>query len=169
MRFIFPRTFFLHSLGVGLLYWAVSRQRNVCCPGQSPGNEMTVLLVNLQATTGGVHKIQAMLFKSGLRFGWRQRAHVACGREIRCAVAGSHPRCCGRMCPRITSLLQRQESGMSKEWGPSRDEGSGWRNGSRLWRALALASWRQTLLLAKYGDGGYITPESNRWDEIQRA
>ena len=96
----------------------------------------------------------------GLGLGWGQRTRV---------VVGRYPRCCGRMCPRITSLLQRQESGMSKEWGPSRDEGSGWRNGSRLWRALALASWRRTLLLAKYGDGGYITPESNRWDEIQRA
>ena len=30
--------FFLQGLGFGLLYWAVSRQRNDCCTGQSPGN-----------------------------------------------------------------------------------------------------------------------------------
>ena len=34
-------------------------------------------------------------------------------------VGGNHPRCCGMMCPRITSLR-----GISKEGGPSGDEGS---------------------------------------------
>ena len=36
-------------------YGAVSRQgqRNDCCTGQSPGNEMTVLLVSRQARGGG--------------------------------------------------------------------------------------------------------------------
>ena len=77
-----------------------------CCTGQSPGNEMIVLLVSLQATRGEGGQIQAMLLKRGLGFGWGQRAHVACGRGFRCVVGGSHPRCCGRRCPRITSLLQ---------------------------------------------------------------
>ena len=35
----FPRSFFLQSLGFGLLYWSVSRQRNDCSTGPSPGNE----------------------------------------------------------------------------------------------------------------------------------
>ena len=39
MVFFFPRSFFLQSLGFGLLYWSVSRQRNDCFTGQSPGNE----------------------------------------------------------------------------------------------------------------------------------
>ena len=76
-----------------------------CCTGQSPGNEMTVLLVSLQATRGGVAKSKPC----SLRGGWGLaggRAHVACGRGFRCVVGGSHPRCCGRTCPRITSLLQ---------------------------------------------------------------
>ena len=55
-----------------------------CCTGQYPGNERTVLLVSLQATKGGGGQSQAML----LRFGWGQRAHVACGRGFRCVVGG---------------------------------------------------------------------------------
>ena len=35
----FSRSFFLQSLGFGLLYWSVSRQRNDCFTGQSPGDE----------------------------------------------------------------------------------------------------------------------------------
>ena len=60
--FFFLRTFLPQDLGLGLLYWAVSRQRqrNDCCTGQSPGNEVTVLLVSLQASGGG-GQIQAML------------------------------------------------------------------------------------------------------------
>ena len=83
--FFCSRTFLPQDLGLGLLYWAVSRQRqrNDCCTGQSPGNEVTVLLVSLQARGGGVGQIQAMLFKRGLGFGWRQWALVACGRGIR--------------------------------------------------------------------------------------
>jgi len=38
----FPRTLFLQGFSVGLLHWAVSRQRNDCCTGQPPGNEMIV-------------------------------------------------------------------------------------------------------------------------------
>ena len=37
-----------------------------CCTGQSPGNEMTVLLVSLQATRGGVAKSKPC----SLRGGW---------------------------------------------------------------------------------------------------
>ena len=37
-----------------------------CCTGQSPGNEMTVLLVSLQATRGGVAKSKPC----SLRRGW---------------------------------------------------------------------------------------------------
>ena len=35
--FLFPRTFFLQGFGFEVLYWALSRQRNDCCTGQSPG------------------------------------------------------------------------------------------------------------------------------------
>ncbi len=56
--YFFVRVFLPQDLGLGLLYWAVSRQRqrNDCCTGQPPGNEMTVLLVSLQAKGGGVAK-----------------------------------------------------------------------------------------------------------------
>lgn len=60
--------FFLQGLGFGALYWAVSKQRNGCSTGQSPGNEMTALQVNLRATGGAVAN-QAMLFKRGRGFG----------------------------------------------------------------------------------------------------
>ena len=63
--FFFPRSFFLQSLGVGLLYWAVSKQRNDCCTGQAPGNERTVALVSFQATRGAGGPIQAMPGGSG--------------------------------------------------------------------------------------------------------
>ena len=77
---------------------------------------MSVLLVSLRRREEG-----AWLFKKRLGFGWGQWAHVACGRGIRCVVAGSHRRCCGWLCLRIISC----EGGMSKECGPSGEQGSG--------------------------------------------
>ena len=49
---------------------------------------MSVFLVDLRATRRRGGQIQAMFSKRGLGFGWWQRAHVACGRGIRCVVAG---------------------------------------------------------------------------------
>ena len=66
--FLFPRTFFLQGFGFGLLYWAISTQRNDCCTRQSAGNEMTVLLVSLQATGGGWPN-PSMWAKNSLRGG----------------------------------------------------------------------------------------------------
>ena len=82
----------LQGLGFGLLYWAVSRQRRNCRTGQSPGNK---------TLKRGGGQIQARLFKRGLGFGWAQRALVACRREVHYGMVGSHPRCCGRMCPHM--------------------------------------------------------------------
>ena len=65
--FFFPRSFFLQSFGFGLLYWSVSRQRNDCFTGQSPGDK------------GGVAKSKPCSLRG-------QRAHVACGRGFRCVV-----------------------------------------------------------------------------------
>ena len=106
--FFFFLTFLLQELGLGLLYWAVSRQRQRkdCSIGRSPGNEMTVLLVSPQARGRGGRQIQTMLFKRGLGFGWGWRAHVACGRGIRYMLVGSHLRCYGTRCPRTTNLPQ---------------------------------------------------------------
>ena len=66
--FFFSRTFLPQDLGLGLLYWAVSRQRqrNDCCTGQSPGNEVIVLVVSLQARGEGVAKSKPC----SLRGGW---------------------------------------------------------------------------------------------------
>ena len=68
MFFFFLRTFLPLDLGLGLLYWAVSRQkqRNDCCTGQPPGNEVTVLLVSRQARGGEVAKSKPC----SLRGGW---------------------------------------------------------------------------------------------------
>ena len=55
--------YFLQGLGCGLLYWAVSRSRNVYFTGQCLGNEMTVL-VNLQAIGGLAKSKQCGIMKS---------------------------------------------------------------------------------------------------------
>ena len=123
--FFLPPTLFAHGCDSNVFFFFVPAPfcRRIavldCCTGQSPGkgNEMTVVLVSLQATKWlfywsvsrlgeGGGQIQAMLFKRGLGFGGGQWALVACGRGIRYVVGGSHPRCCGLMCPRITSLRQ---------------------------------------------------------------
>ena len=97
-------------------------------------------------------QIQAMLLKRGLGFGYRQRAHVACGQGFRCVVGGNHPRCCGRRCPRITSLLQgrwrwHEQGGRTiSRWGQR------WRLGARGLDSGGLWLWRVggwTLLLLR--------------------
>ena len=185
--FFFPRSFFLQSLGFGLLYahrqpvkgtgekkkklhfvhcnapqivffmFGHRKSRNAAsnlttglhhephptkCPsvdtrrrndrftGRSPGDE-----------GGGGGQIRHAL-----------RVGVACGRGFRCVVGGSHPRCCGRTYPRITSLLQgrwrwHEQGGRTIwRWGRrsrlgARGLGSG---GLWLWRVVG---W--TLLLLR--------------------
>ena len=65
LGFFSPRTFFLQCLGVGLLYWVVSTQRNCWYTGQSPGSKMGVFLVHIRAPRGRGSQIQAMLYKRG--------------------------------------------------------------------------------------------------------
>ena len=101
-----------------LFYWSVSRQRNCWVSG------------------GG--QIQAMLFKRGLGFGGGQRAHVGSG----LTWVGSHPRCCGRKCPRITSLPQGQWRWHEQEVQTIWQWGQQWRFGARVQGSGGLWLWR---------------------------
>ena len=72
--FFFPRTFLLQELGLGLLYWAVSRQRQRkdCFTGQSPRQRNDCFTGQSPGKGNGGGQIQAMFFKRDLPQGrWR--------------------------------------------------------------------------------------------------
>ena len=137
MMIIMRIIFFPHLFAAGsrswLLYWAVSRQRqrNDCCTDQSPGTEVTVLLVSLQAREWEVAKSKPC----SLRGGWGSAGgrglswhvgeeFVTWWQEAILVVVG--------WCPRITSLRQRRwrwhEQGGWAIWR----RGHPWRLGARV-------------------------------------